>query len=289
MSGALSAPSNATTYSSVAIIISALGLTLVLLNLATQSTEEALNRAIAKEQEVRDLASTLEQRVVDRTKALTASSEISRKLTTILNENQLATEVVNQIKSAFNYYHVHIYLKNETTGDFVMAGGTGEIGQTLLANSHKISKGKGLVGRAAETNSLILVSDTSQDPNWLPNALLPDTKSEVAVPISIGSEVLGVLDVQQNYVDGLQKEDADLLQSISYQAAVALRNAQAYTQAQQVADRESLINEISRKIQNTATVEQALQVTVRELGQALSAKDSRVMLSVPNLAVNKDR
>lgn len=279
--GTLPPPSNVTTYSSSAIIIAAMGLTLVLLNLATQSTDEALNLAIAKEREVRKLASTLEKRVIERTKSLAASSEVSRRLSTILDPNRLVFEVVEQIKNAFNYYHVHIYLKNETSGDLVLAGGTGEVGKILLTRGHKISQGKGLVGRAAETNALILVSDTTADPNWLPNELLPDTKSEIAVPIALGSEVLGVLDVQQKVVNGLKQEDADLLQTISYQVAVALRNAQTYSQTQQVAERETLINEISRKIQNTATIEQALQVTVRELGSALGAKDSRVVLSLP--------
>lgn len=281
INGLMVEPTGSISMTSIATVVASLGLTLVLLNLATQSTDEALKKALDKEQEVRELAATLEKRVEERTKALTASAEISQRISTILEPNRLAFEVVEQIKNAFNYYHAHIYLKNEVTGELIMAGGTGEVGKTLLARGHKIPKGKGLVGRAAETNAMILVSDTTSDPNWLPNELLPETKSEIAVPISLGSEVLGVLDVQQNNVNGLTQEDVELLQTISYQVAVALRNAQTYSQTQQVAERESLINEISRKIQNTATIEQALQVTVKELGVALGAKDSRVVLSLP--------
>ena len=152
-----------------------------------------------------------------------------------------------------------------------MAGGTGEAGSTMLARGHKVQKGRGLVGRAAETRSPVLVADTSKDPNWLPNPLLPETKSEIAVPISIGNQLLGVLDVQHNVTDGLTQDDVDLLQSIANQVAIGVRNAQSFEQSKAQAELETLINAIGQKIQRAGTVEDVLQTAIREVGTALGA------------------
>ena len=204
----------------------------------------------------------LEQRVGERTKALATSAEVTRRLSTATNPRQLAVDVVEQVQSAFHYYHAHIYFLDETSRDLIMAGGTGEAGAAMLAGGHKVSKGRGLVGRAAETNAPVLVSDVSKDPNWLPNPLLPETKSEIAVPISIGDQVLGVLDVQDDKTDSLQQNDADVLQSIANQVAIALQNTRQYQQAQKRAVELASVAEVSTVVSKELDVQKMLEAAV---------------------------
>jgi PAS domain S-box-containing protein len=188
---------------------------------------------VERTDELNTLSVNLEQRVADRTRALEISAEVSRSLASILDPAQLASTVVNQVRDAFNYYYAQIYLFDATGENLVLTAGTGEAGAVMLKRRHSLPKGRGLVRRAAETKESILVSDTSQDPNWLPNDLLPDTKAEAAIPIAIGDQVLGVLDVQDNLTNDINPADITLLESLANQVAISLQNASSYARAEE--------------------------------------------------------
>lgn len=222
----------------------------------------------------------LEQRVAERTRALETSAVVSRRLSTILDQSRLVREVVEQLRVAFSYYHVHIYFWDGESGLLKMVGGTGEAGQAMLIAGHALRPTQGLVGHAFTTNETVIVPDVSQDKYWLPNRLLPGTKAEIAVPITYGEEVLGVLDVQEDEINGLGPQDAQLLQAIAGQLAVALRNARLVAQIQQEAEQEVLINTINRKIAQTSDIDGAMNVALAELRQALQSRRATARLTL---------
>ena len=260
-------------------------LILVLTYLLVSSLQQSIKNArasaqelMAKNTELLALQVNIEQRVSSRTKALATSAEVSRRLSTILDQRQLVRAVVEQVQSAFGYYHAHIYLVDETNGDLVMAGGTGKAGETMLALGHKVLKGRGLVGLAAENAEPVLVSDTSQNPNWLPNSLLPETKSEIAIPIQIGTKVLGVLDVQHNLAGGLKNEDVDALQAIANQVAVALQNIQQYEKTRKIANDMGVVANVSLTTSTITDADQLLQEVVDLSKQSFNLYHAHIYL-----------
>ena len=93
----------------------------------------------------------------------------------------------------------------------------------------------------------------------------------MAIPLLVGDTLLGVLDVQKDYINAFTEEDASIQTALAAQAATALQNARSFAQAQQQAKRETMLNTISQKIQSATTVEAVLQIAARELGHALGA------------------
>jgi GAF domain-containing protein len=140
---------------------------------------------------------------------------------------------------------------------------------------------KSLVARAARTRQGAVVNDVHADPDFLPHPLLPETKSEQAVPMIVGDKVLGVLDVQSELLNRFTEIDVNIKTTLAAQVAVALQNARTFEQAQSQAKRESMLNTIGQKIQSATSVEAVLQIAARELGRALDAP-----LTIAQLGMN---
>ena len=183
--------------------------------------------------QLKELIGSLEQRVAARTQRLEIVANLSERLSAILKVEELLLELVHQVKDSFGYYHAHVYLLDDQRQNLVLAAGVGEAGAKMKADGHHISiSANSLVARAARSGEIVSIDDVHQAPDWLPNPLLPNTRSEMAVPIILEEQPVGVLDVQQDQVAGLDEGDANLLRSLANQVAVAIRNARLFAQAE---------------------------------------------------------
>lgn len=257
---------------------------------------------VESEDEVGHLAATLnaittqlqetvvssERRLASRTSALAACIEVGRRLASIRDENQLVSQVVDLLAQSLEYAHVQLYLLKEGIGgDLFLVGASGEVGQILLEEGQRIPWGSGLTGWAADHNEVALVPDVDEDPRWVPNRRLPHTRAEIAVPISLGEVVLGVLDVQDDRVEGLWQQDADLLLSIANQMALALETVRSRAQLRRQSERQARIAEINRTIRMTTDASSAMQIMIRELGRAVQARSTSIWLDVATVDANR--
>jgi GAF domain-containing protein/HAMP domain-containing protein len=219
-----------------------------------------------------------------RARELAAVAEISSASSRELDIQKLLETVVHLTQRQFGLYHAHVFTYNERTADLKIAACGWKAGDehegTHGTSIIPIGQEQSLVARAARTRQAVIVNDVHNEPGWLPNPLLPDTQSEMAVPLVIGDQVLGVLDVQSDRVNAFTEEDANIHTTLASQVATALQNARSFAQAQQQADRESMLNAISQKIQSATSVEAVLQIAARELGHALGAPMTIAQLSM---------
>lgn len=219
-----------------------------------------------------------------RARQLAAVSEITTLSSRETDVNRMLEIVVHLTQRKFGLYHAHIFTYNPVNRQLlIVACGwregdehEGTHGTTTIA----IDQEQSLVARAARTRQPVLVNDVRSDPGWLPNPLLPETRAELAVPLLVGDEVLGVLDVQSERINAFSEEDVNIQVTLAAQVATALQNARNYERARRQAEREALLNAISQKIQSATSVEAVLQIAARELGHALRAPRAIAQLSL---------
>jgi PAS domain S-box-containing protein len=166
---------------------------------------------------------------------LAASSEIGRLVTSTLDLNTIFTRTVNLISDRFGFYYAAIYIIEETGFNVSLREATGEAGEKMKAQNYSIVLGShSVIGKVAESMEPTLVNDTDIEPLYVPNPFLLDTRSEVAIPLRIGSRILGVIDIQSTQVQAFTQDDLSVLQSLADQVAVAIDNARSYEFSQQL-------------------------------------------------------
>ncbi|GAB4503268.1 MAG: hypothetical protein Fur0043_02600 [Anaerolineales bacterium] len=196
---------------------------------------EVVNRMAAR---LGDSFAFLEQRIAERTQDLTIASQIGVIITEkVSNPYEMMAEAAEIIRSRFGLYHAQIYLLDSSGHNLTLNASTGEIGTRLLRQSHRLAVGPGSInGRAVSEQRTIVVEDTQTSANFLPNPLLPQTRSEMAVPLIIGEKVIGTLNVQSEHLGALSEANRPVFEMLANHLAVAIRNAFLFTETMQVRD-----------------------------------------------------
>jgi len=175
----------------------------------------------------------LELQVEERTKELELAGVVGQTLSQERELDRLLNNSVELIQENFGLYHTQIYLLDATGKALILQAATGEAGRELLGRAHRLSVGGGSInGLAASQKSPVLVSDTSASPIFRANPLLPETRSELSVPLRIGERVVGVLDVQSRAAGGLSIENLPAFEALAGQLAIAIENANLINQIQ---------------------------------------------------------
>jgi GAF domain-containing protein/HAMP domain-containing protein len=172
------------------------------------------------------LVSGLEQRVAERARDLSITADIGRAVVTLPDPRDLMNEIVELIRQRFGFYHAQVFLVDDTGQNAALVASTGTAGRELLARRHTLAVGsQSVIGQVTARAEPVIASDTDVSPIHHRNELLPDTRSEMALPMRIGDRVIGALDVQSVAPNAFEADAVAVFQIMADQLAVALENA----------------------------------------------------------------
>lgn len=229
------------------------------------SLRRALDNSRATEQNLREqnieltqLRGTLEDRVAERTLQLRAAAEVGQAAVSILNPDQLLSEIVQVMAERFGLYYAAIFTLDRSGSYLVLREATGEAGRTLKERGHRLRVSMdSMVGYTALRREPRVAQNVSEDIVRFANPLLPDTQSEAALPLLVGQEVIGALDVQSTQLNAFDEGALTALQTMAAQVAVALQNAQSFAALQKTVDYTTRQYDLSRNILMAQTPNEA--------------------------------
>jgi signal transduction histidine kinase/putative methionine-R-sulfoxide reductase with GAF domain len=228
--------------------------------------------------QLRETIETLEDQVRERTQHLETVAILSGHINAVLDMKQLLNELANRVKEDFNYYAAHIYLLDEAGQNLVLAEGAGAVGAKMKAAGHRIALAvpTSLKARAARSREVVMVENVQEVEDWLPHPLLPDTRSEMAVPIIREGKVIGVLDVQADTIAGLDDGDAKVLRILAGHIAVAISNARLFDKTQKRLREQIILRETTDILSSTLDIETILLHLTKQLCTAIDATSAYI-------------
>lgn len=186
----------------------------------------------------------LEQRIDERTAELQKNkleletiADVAREIAIIRDMNTLLNVSADLIRERFKYYHVGIFLIDERSEYAFLRAASSVAAEKMLASKYKLKVGKtGLVGNVTSTGQAYIALDVGIDATHFENPLLPDTRSEIALPLRSRSITIGALDIQANVPNAFTQQDIQTLQILADQLAAAIENAQLVQQVEGTLD-----------------------------------------------------
>jgi GAF domain-containing protein len=241
---------SSTGYDDIAIVATLSILTAVILrviiNRLSESTQEALTFAKAQETantQLKELQGDLERRVELRTTELRTSNQqnerrarqfeaiaqVARATTANESLETLLPRLAVLVSEQFGFYHTGIFLVDDNREYAVLRAANSEGGMRMLERGHKLQVGQtGMVGFVSAIGTPRVAIDVGADAVFFDNPDLPNTRSEMALPLRTAEEIIGVLDVQSTEPNAFQEEDIEVLATLASQVTIAIQNASTY-------------------------------------------------------------
>jgi GAF domain-containing protein/HAMP domain-containing protein len=175
----------------------------------------------------------LESQVAERTAQLEATNEVGRVASSILDPDELISNVVNLVTDKFGYYYTALFIIEDSGTWAELAFATGRAGSVLKERHHRLAvASNSMVGYAITNRKARIALDVGEESIRFDNPLLPETRSEIALPLVVGDHVIGALDVQSKTEAAFDDSDIDVLQNMANQVAIAIENARLFQSSQ---------------------------------------------------------
>jgi GAF domain-containing protein len=166
-----------------------------------------------------------------RTNQLKIITDLLQTIAIVQDPKELLPLMVKQISHRLGFYHVGIFLLDDKRGYAILRASNSDGGQRMLDRGHQLKiGGAGIVGYVAQSGRPRIASDTGADAFFFKNPDLPETRSEAALPLMVGEEVIGVLDVQSTQASAFNKDDVEILNTLANQVAIIIQNARLFEQ-----------------------------------------------------------
>jgi GAF domain-containing protein/HAMP domain-containing protein len=224
------------------------------------SLAASLNRLTGS---IRDVSQLIGSEGQSSTRKIVIGAELVQSLSGVVSVEDAMRTVLTLVRDRLGYDFAGIYLVDDAGQFAVIREAAGPSGEKLKSSGNRFPLGSySIIGSVAQSGRAHQAPNVTEDPMYVRNDLLPDTRSEVAFPIRVNKRTIGVLDVHSNTVNGFTAEDVELLQSISDQTGSAIQNAQTVETARLSTEVSQQLNRIGRLIAVASTPEEIFKATI---------------------------